>query len=61
MVRDRKSAQAAVEVLGFTEDQAPGFPAMLLEELKKLEVFNCARYRLMPTATQAWVDANGPH
>ena len=41
--------------------QAPGFQAMLLEELKKLEVFNCARYRLTPTATQAWIDANRPY
>lgn len=60
VVRDRKSAQAAVEELGLTEDQAPGFQAMLLEELKKLEVFNCARFRLTLTATQAWIDANRP-
>ncbi|HEV3423496.1 MAG TPA: Fic family protein [Paraburkholderia sp.] len=61
VVLDRKSAQAAVEKLGLTEDQAPGFQAMLLEELKKLEVFNCARYRLTLTATQAWIDANRPY
>jgi fido (protein-threonine AMPylation protein) len=61
VVRDRKSAQAAVAELGLTEDQAPGFEAMLLDELKKLEVFNCARYRLTLTATQAWIDANRPH
>ena len=40
---------------------APGFFAMLLDELKKLEVFNCARYRLTMPATQAWIDANRPH
>jgi hypothetical protein len=61
VVLDRKSAQAAMEKLGLTEDQAPGFPAMLLEELKKLEVFNCARYRLTLTATQAWIDASRPY
>ncbi|TCG06281.1 hypothetical protein BZM27_27600 [Paraburkholderia steynii] len=61
VVRDRKSAQAAVAELGLTEDHAPGFQAMLLDELKKLEVFNCARYRLTLTATQAWIDANRPH
>ncbi|SEA13301.1 Fic family protein [Paraburkholderia sartisoli] len=61
VVLDRKSAQATVEKLGLTEDKAPGFPAMLLEELKKLEVFNCARYRLPLTATQAWITANRPH
>ncbi|WP_206956624.1 Fic family protein [Trinickia acidisoli] len=61
VVRDRRSAQAAMEELGLTEDQAPGFQAMLLDELRKLEVFNCARYRLTLTATQAWIDANRPH
>jgi hypothetical protein len=61
VVRDRKSAQAAVSELGLTDDQAPGFSAMLLDELKKLEVFNCARYRLTLAATQAWIDANRPH
>lgn len=60
VVRDRKSAQAAMEELGLTDDQAPGFRAMLLDELQKLEVFNCARYRLTMTATQAWIDANRP-
>ncbi|CAB3763004.1 Fic family protein [Paraburkholderia solisilvae] len=61
VVRDRQSAQAAVSELGLTEDRAPGFEAMLLDELKKLEVFNCARYRLTLTATQAWIDADRPH
>ncbi|SAL14367.1 Fic family protein [Caballeronia humi] len=61
VVRDRKSARAAMEELGLTADQAPGFQTMLLEELQKLEVFNCARFRLTMTATQAWIDANRPH
>lgn len=61
VVRDGKSAQAAVQELGLTEAEAPGFEAMLLDELKKLEVFNCARYRLTLTATQAWIDADRPH
>jgi hypothetical protein len=33
---------------------------MLIDELNKLEVFNCARYRLTLEATQAWIDANRP-
>lgn len=61
VVRDRKSAQAVIVELGLGEDQAPGFEAMLLDELKKLEVFNCARYRLTLTATQSWIDAKRPH
>lgn len=47
--------------LELTEDQAPGFHAMLLDELSKLEVFNCARYRLTLAATQSWIEAGRPH
>lgn len=61
VVREYKSAQAALEELGLTEDKAPGFQALLLDELKTLEVFNCARYRLTLSATQAWIAANRPH
>ena len=61
VVRDRKSAQAVVAELGLTEENAHGFEPMLLDELNKLEVFNCARYRLTLTATQAWIDAGRPH
>ncbi len=61
VVRGKKTAQAAVQDLELTEDQAPGLQAMLLDELKKLEVFNCARYRLTLTATQSWIDASRPY
>ena len=61
VVRDRKSAQAAVQELGLTEDTAPGFQAMLLDELKKLGEFNCARYRLSGPTTKAWIEADRPH
>lgn len=60
IVRERKSLQGALEELGLAEDTAPGFRELLLDELKKLEVFNCARYRLTMSATQAWISANRP-
>lgn len=60
IVRERQSVAAALEALGLTEEQAPGFKVLLLDELKKLEVFNCARYRLTFSATQAWIAANRP-
>ena len=47
--------------LDLAKDKAPGFEAMLLDELKKLELYNCARYRLTLGATQAWIDAERPH
>jgi Fic family protein len=61
IVRDRKSVQAVLEELGLVEDKAPGFLSLLLDELKKLEVFNCARYRLTMSATQGWIGAGRPH
>lgn len=60
MVSQRKPVQTAIAELGLTDDAAPGFQALLLDELGKLEVFNCARYRLTPAATQAWIAANRP-
>ena len=41
-------------------DTAPGFQRLLTEELAKLEVFNCARYRLTMPATEAWIAAGRP-
>ncbi len=60
VVRDGKLLQAALDELAITDEAAPGFRALLLDELKKLEVFNCARYRLSLAATQAWIDAGRP-
>ena len=61
MARERKSADEAVSELGLVEDLAPGFQALLLDELKKLAVFNYARYRLTLATTQTWIDAGRPH
>ena len=61
VVRDRKSAQAAAEELGLTESTAPGFQAILLDQLKALQVFNYARFRVTLDETQAWIDAGRPH
>ena len=60
VVRDGRSVQAAVEALGLTGSAAPGFEAMLRDDLNKLEVFNYARYRLTLRATQAWIDDGRP-
>lgn len=60
VVREHQPVRAALEALGLSEHSAPGFKALLLDELKKLEAFNCARYRLTMSATQAWIAANRP-
>ncbi|RZT29112.1 Fic family protein [Cupriavidus agavae] len=60
VVREGKSVEAALLELQLTEEGAPGLKAMLIDDLGKLEVFNCARYRLSMPATQAWIDAGRP-
>lgn len=60
VVRERKLAAEVLGELQLTEDRAPGFEGLLRDELRKLEVFNCARYRLTMAATLAWVEAGRP-
>ena len=60
VVRDKNTLQATLAVLDLTEASAPGFQALLADELKNLEVFNCARYRLTMTQTAAWITAGRP-
>lgn len=61
VVRERKSVETALGELGLTQDKVPGFQALLLDELRKLEVFNCARYRLTMSAVQSWIAARRPY
>jgi hypothetical protein len=61
VVLEGKTANAAIDELRLTDDLAPGFAALLADELAKLEVFNCARYRLTMAATAAWIAAGRPH
>lgn len=60
IVRDRKTLADATEALQLGEAQAPGFSPLLREELRKLEAFNCARYRVTMGATEAWIAAGRP-
>lgn len=60
VVRDKNTLQTTLAVLDLTEASAPGFQALLTDELKNLEVFNCARYRLTMTQTESWIAAGRP-
>lgn len=60
VVRDKNTLQATLAVLDLTEASAPGFQALLTDELKNLEVFNCARFRLTMTQTASWLAAGRP-
>lgn len=60
IVRERESLEAVLLKLGLSEESAPTFRGLLVDELQKLEVHNCARYRLTIGATEAWVAAGRP-
>ena len=60
IVRERASRADALRSLGLTADVAPEFEQLLIDELKKLEEFNCACYRLTMNATKAWIAAGRP-
>jgi len=60
VVRERKPLLAATEEVGLMADSAPGFQELLTYELSKLEVFNCARYRLTLSVTESWIAAGRP-
>jgi hypothetical protein len=61
IVHDRKTAAEAISELGMAENVTPGFQAILLEELQKLEEFNCARYRLKMGTVRLWITDSRPH
>lgn len=60
IVRERKTMSTAMKELGVTENIAPGFEALLDDELAKLEMFNYARYNLTRNLTEAWIEAGRP-
>jgi fido (protein-threonine AMPylation protein) len=60
VVRDRQTLADALEALQLGDDKAPGLAPLLREELRKLEAFNCARYRVTMGATEAWIAAGRP-
>ena len=60
IVCERKSRADALRALHLSADAAPEFEELLMDELQKLEEFNCARYRLTMNATREWIAAGRP-
>lgn len=60
IVRDRRPMAEALAGLGLPNDDMARFTHLLEQELKALEVFNCARYRLGLGQTQSWIDEGRP-
>ena len=59
VVRARQTADAAVATLALSGDDARVFRPMLAEELRVLDLYNCARYRLAMEQVQEWIEAGG--
>jgi fido (protein-threonine AMPylation protein) len=60
VVRERKMLDAVIGELGMSPQADADFRALLDEELAALEVFNCARYRLPMSTTEAWIADGRP-
>ncbi|NWD48404.1 Fic family protein [Pseudomonas gingeri] len=60
IVRDGKTCEAAINDLSLTPDQTQLLRRLLMDELKVLGVFNCARYRLTMQQTEHWINAGRP-
>ena len=60
VVRGRKSLAEALALLGLPDADASKLHQVLVHELGALTAFNCARYRLGMTETQAWIDEGRP-
>lgn len=60
IVRERKPLKEALSMLPFAEGDAPEFEGLLIDELKKLDIHNCARYRLTMGKTASWIAEGRP-
>ncbi|WP_231586537.1 Fic family protein [Cupriavidus basilensis] len=60
IVRDGQTVAEAVALLRLSEQDAQVFQPMLAQELRTLDLHNCARYRLTPGQTRQWIAAGRP-
>lgn len=60
VVADRVPLEAAVKELAPPVEDLQGFMDLLFQELKHLEAFNCARYRLGIRLTDEWIKEGRP-
>ncbi len=57
---EQQTADAAAAELGLSEDDIQSFRPRLAQELRILDVYNCARSRLPMELVQEWVEAGRP-
>jgi hypothetical protein len=61
IVRDGETAEQATGALALSPEQVALFRPLLDTELQRLDVYNCARYRLTMGQVKRWVEAGRPH
>ena len=60
VVREAQTVPGVVEAMNLPEEDKRVFENMLRENLVRLEVFNCARYRLTMTQAETWIAKGRP-
>lgn len=60
VVRERQNLDAALTSITLDEGETARFKALLQEELRILEVYNCARYRLPMGLVKKWIEDGRP-
>lgn len=61
VVRERQNAARTLAGLGIPAADSAWFMAALLDEFKRLEIHNCARFRLPLRAAEDWIAAGRPY
>ena len=61
IVRDGETAEQATGALALSPEQVALFRPLLDTELQRLDVYNCARYRLTMGQVKRWIEAGRPH
>lgn len=60
VVESGRNIEQAMQQLPIAPDDQPAFATMLALDLRSLDVFNCARYRLSLFKTEEWVKRGRP-
>jgi Fic family protein len=60
VIEDQQTVDNAVAALDIPSKDSTEFATMLLNDLRHLDVYNCARYRLSMTKTELWIKQGKP-
>lgn len=60
VVVDRNYVDTIIAEIGIDKHDVPRFSTLVQEELRVLDVFNCARYHLTMGQAKKWIDDGRP-